>query len=128
MGTYDTQRANAKASIARKGQWVLWNKNSNGVAGDPNKPWLPTDSASLGYVVKILFVPVHLQLADFFRAAAGTEVKTGQVKGLMGGSLGFTPDPQDTVTRSGAVLQIESIDVLDPNGEGVILYTIKFKG
>ncbi|MCW2763981.1 MAG: hypothetical protein JWR85_4182 [Marmoricola sp.] len=126
MGTFSRQIENAKKSIARKGQWVLWNKNPNGVA-DPATPWLPTDSASLGYVVKILFVPFHLQLADFVRAAVGSEVKSGQVKGLMA-SVGFTPDPQDTVNRAGVMLQIESIDTLDPNGEGVILYTIKFKG
>lgn len=125
MGTYDRQIAQAKRAIAAKGQWVLWNRISNGVA-DLATPWLPVDSASLGFVVKIVFLPEQSQLLDFVRAVQGTEVKSGHMQGLMG-AVAFKPDPQDTVNRDGVILQIDSIDELAPNGQ-TILYTVKFKG
>lgn len=127
MGKFDSQIASAKKSIGENGQWVLWNRNLNGVTVDPNSPWLPSDSASLGFVVKIVFVPVGLRLAEFIRAIDQTEVKTGRLKGLMAGGLAFAPDAGDSVNRDGVVLQIESIDTLAPNGQ-VILYTVFFKG
>ena len=54
------------------------------------------------------------------------EAVTGKFIGLMG-NVPFTPKVSDVVTRNGDKLDIDSIDLLSPNGQKV-LYTIIFNG
>lgn len=127
MGVYDRQIALALRLIAAKGETVTWRKYVDGMGGTDANPAAATND---DHTVKVVFLPSKLNaLGTFLSMVGGTEVPSGALTGLMG-QVNFTPELADVVVRaSGEVLSIpdeSGIEALDPNGEGVILYKLRF--
>lgn len=129
MGQFDRQIATALRLIQKNGQSVSWKQTAITVP-DAQKPWLPTSSAVVEYSPFICFLPFIQATPNgarqFLTPVGGGEAESGTFYGLMG-AQSFTPDLKDVVTRAGVILDIESIEVLAPNGQN-ILYTITFNG
>jgi hypothetical protein len=125
MGKFDRQIDTALRLIKQYGQTVIWEKKLSLSAPDPTKPWEQVASTAL-YEPYICFLPLDLQGKEFLQSLGGGEAASGAFYGLMG-NVPFVPDRLDVVTRDGIKLDIESIDLLSPNGQK-ILYTIIFNG
>lgn len=126
MGTFDRQRATAARLIALNGQTVTWQaRRSSGPAAKP------TGQAVTSYAVKMIFLTPKLNsLAKALSVLAGTEIASGGFIGLMAGDITFEPKLVDTVLRGTEVLSIlpeNGIEKLDPNGEGAILWYVRFQ-
>lgn len=126
MGVYDRQIAGALRTIKAKGEACLWQQRgaSGGTAAKPGA------GTVIEKAVNIAFFPINLERVGTNRTMIlGTEVPGGYLIGYMG-HVDFTPTQKDTVKRaSGEILEItdkNGIELIDPNGEGVILYTIRF--
>lgn len=125
MGVFDRQIATAQRLIEKYGQKVIWNSKLK--ADNAGQPWKPGQAADTPHEVSICFVPKTDRLSrQLIQALTGTEVKVGSLAGLMG-VTDFTPSGDDYVTRDGKLLTIDTLDVLNPNGQ-IVLYTIEFKG
>lgn len=125
MGRFDRQIATALKLIKKNGQTVTW-RNIPPTTPDPVKPWLPVGGIPVDHSPLICFLPLDLQGKEFIASLGGTEAVTGTFYGLMG-NVDFNPLVTDIVFRDGVALDIESIDLLSPNGQK-ILYTIIFNG
>lgn len=123
MGVYDRQIETAKRLIAKNGQLVEWNAESD--SANVNSPWDSEDLPPVKTNVRICFLPVDLNDLPTFGYANLTDVPQGAVKGLMG-AVPFEPKLKDWVMRDGRKLNIDQIKELSPNGEK-ILFTILFK-
>jgi hypothetical protein len=126
MGVFDRQRALATRLIAKYGQSVIWRERA--LVGD--NPAKPSGSAPIDNAVKIVFLSPKLQIFDLFQTFLDkTEIPTGGVVGLMG-PVSFIPTLAGQVIRGNETYTLtgkNGIDVLDPNGEGVILYRLRFQ-
>ena len=125
MGVFDRQIANAKRSIAHKGQSVIWREPALADA-DSDTPWKPGDAPPDDHVVNIVFLPDNRTNYEFLALMANTEVPKGRLIGLMA-AVDFTPTLKGVVIRDGVTLGVRTIDPLAPNGQA-ILYTIGFDG
>lgn len=127
MGRFDRQRATAKRLIDKNGQSVVWQQRVAGVGGTPQKP---ASSTVVPNTVTVVFLPPKRETYRAFLAMlTDTEIPTGGIVGLMWGGVPFTPGMKDTVLRGTEVLSIvdqNGIEVIDPNGEGPILYLLRF--
>lgn len=124
MARFDRAIATALRLIAKNGQKVVWRVLDDATA-DPATPWLPGQAAPANKDVMICFLPVDKQTLETFSFRKATEVPKGAYLGLMG-NVPFDPNIKDIVMRDGKQLNIDSIDLLSPNGQKV-LYTIIFK-
>lgn len=127
MGVYDRQRATALRLIAEKGETCVWRKlaATGGTAAKPAST-TPTDNT-----VKVVFLPIELEyLATALTMIKDTEVPAGYMLGLMG-AVDFEPSLDDVIIRgagSGEELGLadkNGIEVIDPNGEGAVLYMLR---
>jgi len=125
MAQFDRQIATALRLIKKNGQKVQWRKEAASIP-DPLKPWLPVGTSPIIYEPFIVFLSLDLQGKEFLFSLNGSEAVTGAYYGLMG-NVSFEPNTLDIVTRDGIKLDINSIDLLSPNGQK-ILYTIIFNG
>lgn len=123
MATYDRQIATAKKLIAKFGQAVEWNTESN--SANVYEPWNSETSSAVKNQASICFLPINLADLPTFGYIDQTDVPKGAVKGLMG-NVPFNPKLKDWVIRDGKRLNIDQIKVLSPNGEK-ILFNILFK-
>lgn len=120
--------------IDKYGQLVTWRQLENGTPADVAKPWVPGASVPTDHTgIKVAFVTDKDQDKEssrFSRATAGSstlsDVHTGNVVGLMG-NVSFVPTIKDVVLRGSEVLRIHSIETIEPNSEGALLYKIKFQ-
>lgn len=126
MGVFDRQTATASRLITKYGQIVTWNQLSDGAPTDLDKPWKPGGVVTTPQTATIVFLPDTKENKQLLRYLAGSLTLTGTLTGLMA-QVDFTPKPKDIVIRDGTQLVIKSIDILDPNGEGVILYFLEFE-
>lgn len=124
MAQFDRAIQTALRLIAKNGQTVAWNKKVI-TTPNPDRPQDKVETSNL-YYPKICFLPLDLQGREFLMSLPGGEAASGAFYGLMG-QVAFTPDRGDIVTRDGTALNINSIDLLSPNGQKV-LYTIIFNG
>lgn len=124
MGQFDRQVATALRLIQKNGQRVIWRQRGEGIS-DPQAPWLPVSDITVDNTPFICFLPLESG-KEFLMSMGKGEAATGAFYGLMG-AQSFAPSLKDTVIRDGIELDIDSIDVLSPNGQ-VILYTIVFNG
>ena len=125
MAQFDRQIASALRLIKKNGQKVQWLKEIANIP-DPLKPWLPVGTTPIVYEPFIVFFPLDLQGKEFLFSLNGSEAVTGTYYGLMG-NVNFEPNTSDIIVRDGIILDINSIDLLSPNGQK-ILYTIVFNG
>jgi hypothetical protein len=127
MGVYDRQIASALRMIKARGETVVWRKKSTTTGGTAAKPGTPVPGAS--HDVVIVFFPIDREyLKTYLSMLDNTEVPTGLLQGFMG-QVPFDPELGDTVERGSEVYSIlpqNGIEKLDPNGEGAILYTLRF--
>lgn len=123
---YDRAIATAARLIAKYGQQIVWNANTNTAPVDPSQPWKPAAISATSNYPYIVFLPENRIGYEFLAALVGTEVPQGCVEGLMPGNVGFVPTSKDTIVRNGVTMAIETIDVIAPNGTPV-LYVIRFK-
>jgi hypothetical protein len=125
MGTFDRQRATATRLILKYGQPVTWRSRSAS-GGTEAKPG---STVIFSHPVVIAFLTPKLQgLLKALSTVMQTEVQGGGYIGLMA-YVPFEPNLKDTVLRGSEELSIQrdnGIEKLDPNGEGAILYTIRF--
>lgn len=124
MAQFDRAIQTALRLIAKNGQTVAWNKRIVSVP-NPDKPQDQIETNTV-YNPKICFLPLDLQGREFLMSLGGGEAASGAFYGLMG-NVNFNPDRGDILTRDGVKLNINSIDLLSPNGQKV-LYTIIFNG
>lgn len=126
MGVFDRQIATAKRLVAKNGQVCEWHSVAAS-GGVPGKPAGATDVARPG--IPLAFFPLEREyLATFLSMLKDSEIPSGLVLGLMG-QVEFTPQLTDYVIRGTERYTIHpknGIEVIDPNGEGVILYLIRF--
>ena len=126
MAKFDRQIETALRLIKKNGQLVNWTSQTGESLPDPTKPWLPVGTTPVIYTPHICFLPLDLQGKEFLFSLNGSEAVTGTYYGLMG-NVNFEPNTSDIIVRDGIILDINSIDLLSPNGQK-ILYTIIFNG
>uniref|UniRef100_A0AAU6W1F2 Head-tail joining protein n=1 Tax=Pseudomonas phage Pavpe01 TaxID=3138545 RepID=A0AAU6W1F2_9VIRU len=127
MGVYDRQVATAKRLIAKYGELVTWNSYGASVPEDPAEPWNPTDIEPDKHTVRVAFFPTGSSISQLIRFMKNGDIETGNELGYMA-QVPFVPSGKDTLTRTdGSEYRIKNIDPIDPNGEGVILYTVEFQ-
>jgi hypothetical protein len=127
MGVYDRQIASAQRMIEKYGEVVTWLQRV-ATGGTAAKPGSTTTTEIAG--VRMAFLPIDREYLDTYVSKMKlTDIPTGMVQAFMG-QVAFTPTDKDGVRRSnGEVLNIvddNAIEVYDPNGEGVILYILRF--
>lgn len=125
MAQFDRAIETAIRLIKKNGQSIQWKQQTNNVP-DPTKPWEIETTGFVEFNPFICFLPLDKDGREFLSSLGGSEITVGSYYGLMG-AVPFTPIKSDTVVRDGVVLDIESIDLLSPNGQKV-LYTIVFNG
>ncbi|MES2180718.1 MAG: hypothetical protein V4493_01290 [Pseudomonadota bacterium] len=125
MAQFDKSIQTALRLIKKNGQKVDWITATHSIP-DSTKPWLPVDNTYTTYQPFICFLPINFRHQEFFNYIKDIEAVTGKFIGLMG-NVPFAPKVTDVVTRNGDKLDIDSIDLLSPNGQKV-LYTIIFNG
>lgn len=127
MGVFDRQIATAKRLIAKYGETVTWNRYGESVPEETDEPWNATDIDPIQTPVKVAFFPTGSSISQLIRFMKNSDITTGNELGYMA-QVPFVPSAKDTLTRkNGSEYRIKSIDPLDPNGEGVILYTLEFQ-
>lgn len=128
MGVFDRQIATAKRLIAKYGETVTWHSAPPSVPTDDDTPWNGTDVAPIDRPgIKVAFFPTESSIGQLIRMMRNSDVPTGNELGYMA-QVPFEVSSLDTLTRrDGSVYRIKNIDPLDPNGEGVILYTLEFQ-
>lgn len=130
MGVFDRQIASAKRLIDKYGQSVQIKTLAHTIP-NPAKPWESVDVPASPITVKMVFISpsssgeslLGRQLLEYLK---GTEVVTGQIRGLMAASSLITPKMSDVVLRDSKELKIKAVDTLAPNGQA-ILHTIEFE-
>lgn len=130
MGVYDRQIATAKRIIAQKGQTATWYSVAPGSGGTAAAPAAAVETP---HTVTIAFLPIDREYLRTIQAVMkDTDVPSGYLQGLMG-QVDFKPTLADRVVRrvngvdeTYRILQDNGIEEIDPNGEGVILYTVRF--
>jgi hypothetical protein len=125
MARYDEEIQMALELIKESGQQVIYRQVDK--VENPTEPWLPGEGTVHEYNPYICFLPLDKEGREFLSYLGQTEAIVGGYYGLMG-QVPFNPDKlRDTIIRDGVVLNINSIDLLSPNGQKV-LYTIIFNG
>lgn len=125
MGVYDRQAAQALKQIEAKGEPVKWNFATPVSMPDESKPWIVATGDPTSKDVSLLFTSNSSN--SLARLIAGSNIESSKLKAIMP-DYGFVPNVKDTVTRSDGttVLQIDSVNPLAPNGQGIIWY-LEFK-
>lgn len=124
MAEYTSLIAMAQRLIKKKGQSVTWRQIENGHPGDPNKPWKVGSETFTDYTVDVAFLPPDRENKYFTEYMEGMTSKTGQTLAYMG-QVSFTPKAKDVIIRNGIEYPVETIDPIEPNDEGVILYVFE---
>lgn len=126
MGIYDRQRLRAKVIIDKYGERVEY-RNYLSELSESDKPWIGIDTSPIIYTPSIAFFSTNSDLRQLLRYMSNGEIITGNEVGYMA-SVNFLPTMKDTIKRNdGSVYRIKNINTLNPNGEGVILYTFEFQ-
>lgn len=127
MGVFDRQVATAKRLIAKYGEPVTWHSAPPSDAPD-DQPWNGTDVQPIDRPgIRVAFFPTNSSIGQLIRFMRNSDIPTGNELGYMA-QVPFEVSSLDTLTRrNGSVYRIKNIDPLDPNGEGVILYTLEFQ-
>jgi hypothetical protein len=112
----DRRIANVKRQIARNGQKAIWRQTVDGLALDPSKPWLPSESETVEYLVDIVFLPDYRFNFQGEKYYPETEVRTGFGVAYMGAQE-FVPRIKDIIVRDGVELVVRTIRALNPSGE-----------
>lgn len=125
MGVFDRQIASAKRMIAKYGEFCIFKQTGDGVPLDPEKPWEVPETDPVDHTnIKIAFFGLDVEKYKMYQEMFGTEVPTGIYMAYMA-NVPFTPSLKDSIRRkSGAMLSIVNINVVNPNGEAAILYEI----
>ena len=128
MGVFDRQIATAKRLIAKYGEPVTWHSAPTSVPSDDDQPWNGTDVKPIDRPgIRVAFFPTNSSIGQLIRMMRNSDIPTGNELGYMA-QVPFEVSSLDTLTRrNGSVYRIKNIDPLDPNGEGVILYTLEFQ-
>lgn len=125
MGQFDRQIETALRLIKKNGQQIVWRKTKP-IVPDVDKPWLPTGDVEIEYTPFVCFLPLNRVGKEFIQSLGQSEAVSGTYYGLMGAQP-FAPNLTDVVVRDGVELDINSIDILSPNGQ-IILYTVTING
>lgn len=133
MAVYTGAKAMALRLIEKYGQKVIWRRIVDGPSPDPDQPWVTGSAVPTDKEVKIAFIPEKEQNREserFSRATATSsalsDVNTGNIVGLMG-NVSFVPTLKDLVIRGSEVLKIHTIEKVEPNDEGALLYKVRFQ-
>jgi hypothetical protein len=124
MARFDSMIAMTKRLIEKNGQTVTWRQITNGTPPDQDKPWKPAASVNADNPVKMVFLPSDRENREFIQYLTGTTVKTGDLLAYMG-QVSFAPSAKDVIVRGNVEYVVETIDLVEPNDEGVILYIIE---
>ena len=118
---YECEILMAQEMITEFGQSVTWRQIENGHPGDPNKPWLPSAADTTDHTVDVVFLPPDRENKYFTERMDGMSNKTGQTLAYMA-QQSFQPKAKDVVIRGGVEYVVETIDPVEPNDEGAIVY------
>ena len=110
--------------IKKYGQSVTWRTIINGTPSDPTKPWKPSNDILVDNTVRIAFLPRNKEREKSLQYRKDSEVPKGLLLGYMG-QASFTPKLKDVIIRGDKQYVVETIDTVEPNNEGVILYTME---
>jgi len=125
MGVYDRQKASALRLIAKYGETVSYLSVGATVPKDPSKPWLPGGTSATTYTPKIAFIPIGGSVRRMARLMKNSDVETGTTLAYMP-PVPFKPSLKDVITRkNGSAFRIVSIDPIEPNDEGALLYEME---
>lgn len=131
---YSRQIDSVLRLVAKYGQTVTWRKATSGIV-DTNKPWIKTEDLIDTYFPKVLFLPKYWRTTGTSEYIMG-EIPTGEMIGYMGntdslvstnGVIGLTVSINDTLLVGTKEYILDPFEALNPNGEGVILYELRFK-
>lgn len=122
MGVYDRQKASAKRMIDKYGGLCTWN-SVPASSPQPNEPWNPSPSVPTVYQnIRIAVFPSNSSLEKTMRKMLGSEVPVGDEVAYMA-PVPFKVSLKDTFLHpNGKQYRLNKADVIDPNGEGAILY------
>lgn len=113
--------------IAKYGETITWSVIGETVPPDSDSPWRGENPPPVNYTPKVVFVSDNSSVRHLFQAMTNSDITSGADLGYMA-NVPFEPSLKDEVKRGdGSVRRIKSIDALNPNGEGVILYTLEFE-
>lgn len=121
MRRFDSAQALAKRLIDLNGEAATLTVFTS-TTPDPDKPWLPGDSASQDVPVKAVFLNYSLKEAGQ-TYGDGTEIHKDDKKILIAAiGLGADPNLQGTILRADGVtkLRIIRVKLLDPNGQKIL--------
>lgn len=125
MGVYDRQRTTAARLIAAKGQSVTWRRRSasGGTAAKPAASVIEEKTVTM-----VFLPPKRETFLSYLAQMTNTDVPASGVHAIMA-NVDFEPTLIDTVVRDGKEMMIEpknGIERVDPNGEGGIIYMLRF--
>jgi hypothetical protein len=114
--------------IKAKGKTVTWRSMGNPQLPDPDKPWNPGHPpVSVDYQVEIVFLPNERYGREVFRYFDKTDIPIGNLLGFMG-RVNFQPSLKDIILDNGREIAILGFNEYNPDGNGVILYTLELDG
>lgn len=120
MRRFDSSQLLAKRLIDLNGEDAVVTVFTS-TTPDPDKPWLPGESAAQDVPVRAVFLNYNTQ--DSGRTYAdGSDIQRDDKKVLIA-ALGLTADPnlQGTITRQdGTKLRVLKVKLLDPNGQKIL--------
>jgi hypothetical protein len=126
MGRFDKQRERVKSLITKYGE-LLQYSNYDEEAVNEVTPWKGKIIEPIIYTVSVAFFSTNSDLRQLFRFMSNGQISVGNETGYMA-SVDFRPTLKDTLVRkNGDIYRIKNINVLDPNGDGAILYTFEFQ-
>jgi len=125
MGEYTEDIEFVLELIEETGQAVTFKSLVDGVPSDPAKPWKPSAGSSTDHPVKIAFLPRERENEKRVQYRKETDISMGLILGYMG-QVNVVPKLKDIVIRGSKTYVVETIDTVEPNDEGVILYTFEF--
>ncbi len=121
MAEYDRMISTAKRLITKKGAMITWRQVIN--VPNPSKPW-ETIQQTIDHTVPMVILPLDYQGREFLRTL-NNDVPVGDDYGLIP-AVEFDPAVSDTVIAHGKTYQVNTVNLIAPNGQKV-LYTVTFK-
>ena len=124
MSKYAKEIASAIKDIQKNGCQVTW--RSFTVVSDPDEPWKEAETTYVEHTPYVLFVPSSSSITRLAQLFGDTDIVFGDEAGYMA-NVTFEPSLKDLVVKpDGTIYKVKSINKIDPDNGGAILYILEF--
>jgi len=121
--SYASIIATAQRLIQDKGAACIW-RATTPVIG-PSVPWREAGTATVDYPTFVVLLPFDSVARRMFGYGQGSTIPQGVRMGLMPGSTDFVPALRDTVVVGATTYTIGAFDVMNPDADKDIIYTLE---